>query len=379
MSRTDLLAAALAYHGRGWCVIPVSGKAATVRWERYQTKRPAEATLRRWFGSRASDSVTGVAGILGPVSGDLVVRDFDTIESYAAFETLHGDLAATLPRSKTHKGFHVFFRASVDGAKHLGDGELRGARSYVVLPPSSHPDGGAYRWEVEPGESIPEIDPALFLREPATERQRNRETEIQRDGDTEAIVAGVVESLLDDPRIIEAIEATIPHPEHKRNRTVFQYARRLQAIPELAGVPLLRLDPLVRKWHERAKPHIGTKEYAETQADFAYGWGRVRVPYGEGLIKLWEASEGEVPEGLETLTPPLARLAAFCRRLSNAGGEAPFYLSCRKLAKLRGDSKDTAYRDLQALVGFGVLEVAKRGTIGAHGTATRYRYLWSHT
>jgi len=371
----DLLNAALAYHRRGWCVIPVMGKEPTVKWARYQRQRPSESTLRRWFDPKARRRPTGLALVLGPVSGNVVVRDFDSPDGFTGFKAEHPELAAALPRSATKRGCHVFVRAEFDGVTDLGDGEMRGTRSIVVLPPSVHPDGGEYRWIREPTNEIPKVDLAVFGVAPATERRRNTETQIRSDGDTPAIVGGV-DQFLDDPRVEESIEASIPLLQGKRNRATFNYARRLKAIPELAPLSPLQLDSLVHKWHERAKVHAETQEYYVTQADFAYGWNRVRCPWGVGLKQHWDASEGETVKGLEALAPPLARLAAFCRRVFEAGGGTPFYLSCRTLAKLRGDSKDEANRDLGALESFGVLGVAQKGTRGVKGRATRFEYVW---
>src|SRR4051812_13037587 len=75
-----LIQAALDLHQRfGWCVIPARGKKPAGRWKQYQRRRQDEDELRRLF---APPGVTGLAVILGPVSGGLVCRDFDTADGY---------------------------------------------------------------------------------------------------------------------------------------------------------------------------------------------------------------------------------------------------------------------------------------------------------
>jgi len=59
-------------------------------------------------------------------------------------------LARTSPTVETARGRHVYFRGDFDGVQHLAGGELRGARSYCLLPPSLHPDGVNYRWIIPP-------------------------------------------------------------------------------------------------------------------------------------------------------------------------------------------------------------------------------------
>ena len=137
---------ALEYHKRGWCVIPIksASKLPAVRWKRYQSQKPDEARLRKWF----TDNSRNIAVVLGPVSDDLVCRDFDTMAGYEQWAAAYPDLARKLPRVRTSKGMHVYFQAGVEGIKYQADGELRGLRGYCLLPPSIHPDGCVYQWEI---------------------------------------------------------------------------------------------------------------------------------------------------------------------------------------------------------------------------------------
>lgn len=64
-----------------------------------------------------------------------------------------------MPTSRTDRGFHVYFRAADLRTVDLGDGELRGAGGYVVLPPSVHPSGTRYTWLVPLNGEVPTFDP----------------------------------------------------------------------------------------------------------------------------------------------------------------------------------------------------------------------------
>jgi Bifunctional DNA primase/polymerase, N-terminal len=152
----DLLATALGYAARGWSIIAVKGKKAAGLWKPFQTRTADEPTLRRMFERQA----TGLAVILGPVSGGLACRDFDDAGAYHRWTAQHPDLAASVPTVKTARGFHVYFRG-LEGFQTLGDGEYRAdAGHYCLLPPSRHPDGPTYTWlKPIPDGNLPFLDP----------------------------------------------------------------------------------------------------------------------------------------------------------------------------------------------------------------------------
>jgi len=105
---STLLEVVLEYHRRGWCIIPIKTGTklpACRKWKGFQTERPTEATLRRWFRNRAD---RGLAVIMGEVSGGLVCRDFDKMDSYQQWADEHPDLALTLPTVATARGRHVY-------------------------------------------------------------------------------------------------------------------------------------------------------------------------------------------------------------------------------------------------------------------------------
>ena len=93
----DLLSVALACHELGWCVLRTEAgtKKPKGLWKRYQQERPSTSTLRRWF--REPDGC-GLAVMMGPVSGGLVVRDFDCMASY-------GHWALGIPKTRPQAAY----------------------------------------------------------------------------------------------------------------------------------------------------------------------------------------------------------------------------------------------------------------------------------
>jgi Bifunctional DNA primase/polymerase, N-terminal len=183
-----VLLRALGYLRRGWSIIPIKAgdKKPDLRtWKKYQDEPPTEATVRRWF-PKGTDRSIGI--ICGPVSGNLVIRDFDDPDAYKKWKADHPELARTLPTVATGRGYHVYFRADINKIKHCGDGELRG-KGYCLAPPSVHPNGKPYRWIIPlPDGDLPNVDPNLFGLADFTECTE----EIEVTEDPEAIVEGGV-------------------------------------------------------------------------------------------------------------------------------------------------------------------------------------------
>lgn len=152
MKEKDVPAAALAYHRRGWSVVPIEpgGKRPLVRWEAFQHAPAAESDIRGWFRHWPN---AGIGIVTGAVS-DVVVLDIDPRhggeESLAELTRRHGGWPET-PEARTGGGGrHVYFRypgAELRNRTALAPGiDLRGDGGLVVAPPSVHPSGRRYVW-----------------------------------------------------------------------------------------------------------------------------------------------------------------------------------------------------------------------------------------
>lgn len=380
--------AALRYSAFGFSLIPIAEGTKEpprrFKWKPYQTQRPTEDDLRRWFGD---DTGCGLAVVLGEVSGGLVCRDFDDMAPYDRWAANYPRLATELPTVETGRpGRHVYCRVDIGqiraatptgaGIIKLGDGELRGSGGYCLLPPSRHPSGHEYRWIVPPNNEIPFLDLSKtgFL---SVVTERTESTEAIRG----VLVEGIGRPRYDqgdkDKAIEQAIVETLPTGRGRRNRQVFEFARALKAIPCLADVDPLRLKPIVKEWHGRALPFIATKSFHETWADFLYSWPRVRYPKGAGpMAQIFaKAREAEVPKFAEQYDDErLQLLVVLCREFQCASGDGPFYLSARTAGRLLEIDHMKAWRWLFLLQAEHVLKAV---TVGDAKTqkATRFLYI----
>lgn len=123
-------------------------------WQVFIRRMATQDEVNTWF---ASDS-----GSLGIVAGygQLLILDFDRLESYDHWFDKYAYYAKRTSIQKTRNGFHVLFRWKnvwtmryyVNNAFQLlntggiNAGELKGGSDYVVAWPSVHPDGGQYQW-----------------------------------------------------------------------------------------------------------------------------------------------------------------------------------------------------------------------------------------
>lgn len=410
----EALTAALEYRARNWSVIPIRDsdkKPALKTWGKFQTEIADETTLKRWF-SEGSRNRLGI--VLGPVSQCLIARDFDRMESYRQWLTNAGQLAH-LPTVETRRGVHLYALAdwplieSRTSSSYLtfDDGELRLSRCYDLAPPSIHESGKPYRW-VNPlppiGARLPTVDPWLIGWVPESFRESvYRETEDTQESqdseesqDTEPLrtfekechlaansKSKVVPTSIPlesysrevQKRVREAIKATLPTETRKRHQLVFELARWLKAIPELAHLDGRALRPIVEIWHRYAKDFYRAG-FVETWADFFDGWNKIR--YAKGETPMTEAMkwvhEGPYPDGIDGELEEIKQLAALCRELQRLNGDAPFFLSTRSAGEVVNVNHVTANKLLNSFVRFGFLKVVEPGTQGANGSATRWRY-----
>lgn len=93
----------------------------------------------------------------------LAVLDFDSDDSFHSFLEAHPE-ANSWPRVKTGRGFHLWVRPKKPiRSQRLNAIEIKGVGSYVVAPPSIHPSGVPYAFEVVPDGSLPDLDLEALL------------------------------------------------------------------------------------------------------------------------------------------------------------------------------------------------------------------------
>lgn len=146
--------AAQAYLARGWSVVPVEGggKRPLVKWEPFQHTCAKTRDIGRWFRRWPNANVAIVTGM---VSG-LVVLDVDIgqggDDSLLDLERRFGQLPETVEAISGGGGRHIYFaHPGFDLRNRVGFAaglDLRGDGGMIVAPPSVHPNGRRYEWEV---------------------------------------------------------------------------------------------------------------------------------------------------------------------------------------------------------------------------------------
>ncbi|MCA9092673.1 MAG: bifunctional DNA primase/polymerase [Planctomycetaceae bacterium] len=396
----NLLNEALAYYDRGWNVFPAKPDSAgkkvpdlgKQKLTPFQSVRPTREDVQRLF----SRDRQMIAVMLGEVSSKLICRDFDDMDAYSLWAGQFPDLAGMLPTVRTARGMHVYCNADISRLrKEIGkcfldhpDGESRLYQVYTILPPSRHPSGFEYRWEVLPQKTIPTLDPSEigFLQPWINATEKTDEDRDHRDyrrvlKKTDAVkggLAGEIELTGELKEKIEsAIVATCPHSYGHRERCLFEYARHLKAIPLLSEASALDVQSFVIMWWEIARPVIRTEPFGVTMRDFTRGWNRVKYPKGTGPLydAFKRAMERPAPEFTAVYgVSELSLLASLCRELQGEAGQNPFFLPCRKAGELLNVDHSTANRWLGFLEDIGAIVTVVKGTLKS-GRASRFHYL----
>ena len=143
--------AALDFAAAGTPVLPLEGKIPRNRGG--LTKASTDVAVVAEWWRRWPDANVGL--VTGPASG-FVVLDVDApagLRSIAELEKRHGTIR-TAQALTGSGGRHYWFRCPAEPIRNsagaLGDGlDVRGDGGYVVVPPSVHETGNAYKWTRE--------------------------------------------------------------------------------------------------------------------------------------------------------------------------------------------------------------------------------------
>jgi len=168
-----------------------TGKAKRT-WELFQKAQPQPETVTAWL-KRAPEM--NIAIVCGAVSG-IVVLDIDSEEGEAIARE------KGLPRTpvvKTGKGRHYYFKHPgmpiSNFARKLPGVDLRGDGGYVVGPPSVHPSGAVYTWEVGPGECDLAEMPGWLLKLGRGEEEKSETPRQERQTESKAASGGNQEGM----------------------------------------------------------------------------------------------------------------------------------------------------------------------------------------
>jgi hypothetical protein len=164
-----LLEAALGCAGRGWLVFTVRLDKAPATPHGFKDAVAEPEAVRELWGSHPG---AGIGIQTGALSG-LLVLDVDTNaggdDTLHELECAHGELPATVEALTGGGGRHLYYRHPGDevrcSAGRLGPGlDVRADGGYVVAPPSPHPSGRNYQWEVSHDpDDVPLAEPPGWL------------------------------------------------------------------------------------------------------------------------------------------------------------------------------------------------------------------------
>lgn len=267
---------AIRYAEHGLAVFPLQphGKQPTDGSRGFKDATTNVAQIRSWW-KYAPDMNIGMA--TGAASGGVFVIDVDQHGEtdggleLSVWQSEHGRFPETASSVTGSGGTHYFFKApagvSVKSAAHVIPGvDVRGDGGYVVLPPSVHPNGNRYEWDMEPWEDceIAEADATVleFVRtDGAQERQR-----------------------FELPDVI---------PQGKRDDTLFRYACSLQA----QGLPDDKIMTIVSDANRaRCNPPMSDEEVRnKVRSALGYDKGKsIESVGGVGKVRLMTNSSGKV-------------------------------------------------------------------------------------
>jgi hypothetical protein len=143
------------YLEHGLNIIPLKFKDKTpvIEWKPFQSKLAEKRMVEVWFSIERNIGI-----ICGSISKNLIVIDFDDREIFAEFyNLLDEDLKAKVDSTwvvATSRGLHVYFRIPYPFKTQKIESkiDIKGEGSYVVAPPSVHPDGTIYMFRQGPPE-----------------------------------------------------------------------------------------------------------------------------------------------------------------------------------------------------------------------------------
>jgi len=145
------------YHRLELVLIPLKPKSKVplVRWSDENWK-PSLVEIEAWASKQGIN--WGVR-----CGQNLAVIDCDSESAFRNFTATHR-LTSDCPVVKTGRGYHIWVKPKKPiRSQRVGNVEIKCLGSYIVVPPSTHPSGASYVFQVPPDGVLPEVDlEALF-------------------------------------------------------------------------------------------------------------------------------------------------------------------------------------------------------------------------
>ncbi len=178
MNRTQALQLLRSYREKGFSLIPLKSrsKKPLVKWKSYQL---SDEDLRTFIDRGVNWAIR--------CDEHFHALDFGNPENYRKFVQENDGILKGAPVVHTGRGYHIWFKPKEPVEGFDVDGiEVKGLKRLVVVPPSIHPKGPEYTFEIPLNGSLPVIDVKELLgdriakppkqREPAPETTSRQQT-----------------------------------------------------------------------------------------------------------------------------------------------------------------------------------------------------------
>jgi hypothetical protein len=385
----SLFDAAKSYQDLGIPLVPVGhkdrkgpgglpGKVAMIPWRK---EHPDPAHVLDVIAR--DPRVSGIAAILGPES-NLICRDWDKPGSFAAWRDENPMVARSLPMVRSARGSHLYTVATDVWTKKLADGELRGAGSYILLPPSHtlDPPAGApkqYEWMTRLPRSldlIQRVDPAVLIGHKISHGQpTGMPRERHRPGPQNPLIHHAY-GALGGISISECIRESLPSGPGQRNDCIFGLARRLRSVLP-ADTSEGTLCGIAAEWFALAYDVIRTKDFRDTQRGLLDAWRKVELPVGciwDSIVRASRNDSWKPRLG----TGSADRIAKLLRAAGRAHGGQAFVLDYERMADAVGVNKMSARDAAKKVLAAGWAVIVEPG-ISGRGQRTGIATIWRWT
>lgn len=156
MSDNKMRDAALEYAQAGYAVFPIKARGKTPLIKEWQKRATTDKNkISSWWDKWPQ---ANIAIACGQISRGLIVIDVDKksggLETVADWERENGTLTSCQRSITGSGGFHYFYTSRISDQYTNKAGvyqgvDLRTDGGYIIAPPSLHPGGGVYQWEMD--------------------------------------------------------------------------------------------------------------------------------------------------------------------------------------------------------------------------------------
>lgn len=272
---------------------PIASKGG-LPWQRLQYERLSRDDenygIRHLFAGNCN-----LAIMCGTTSRNLFVIDCESIDIYLYHIQQMHDRGIPIWAVRTARGGHIYLRAK-NGEVHniesgiMTDVEIKGRNGYVLAPPSIHPSGIRYKWDIQQGDHPPVVHTDqidwLYTRDHQKITLTTDDTSTRKRGNWQSLLISPASNLSRATR--DYLQNGGQLPEGTRNNALFGAAcdlcgndyshseaeSLLIPIATMSGLPLPEVKATIRSAYCRARtPSCPSKKMQRQVWRYALIWG----------------------------------------------------------------------------------------------------------